>query len=174
MTITHAFPLPALAITTSMLTGYLDVPADLRLMGEDHASISEIELSPALQTAGLNQPAAILKHMQTEPAPAEAAEVADIWARLQSGYGIPVGMTSSAQARVEAFHRHARLFEQILQRSKPYLFHVLDRVEARGLPAELALLPVIESAYDPFARSTAGATGIWQFMPATARAADSS
>jgi len=172
MTIAHAFSLPALAITTSMLTVHLDAPADLQVMGGDQESAPEIELTPALQTAVLAQPAAIQTHMQTKPTSAVSAEVVDIWERLRAGYGIPVETTPSVQARVAAFHRYARLFEQILQRrSEPYLFHVLDRVEARGLPAELALLPVIESAYDPFARSTAGATGIWQFMSATAREA---
>ena len=172
MTTAHAFSLPALAITTSVLTVQLDGPADLQVTGVDQESVPEIEVTPVLQRTVLAQPAAVPAHIQTEPASVASAEDVDIWERLRAGYDITVETTPSVQARIAAFHRHARLFEQILQRrSEPYLFHVLDRVEARGLPAELALLPVIESAYDPFARSTAGATGIWQFMPATAREA---
>ena len=172
MTIAHAFSLPVLAFTTSMLTVNLDAPAGLQVVGDGQEGGPEFEPTYALQTAELAQPAAVLTHMQAEPASTVSAEVVDIWERLRTGYDILVETTPSVQARVAAFHRHARLFEQILQRSsEPYLFHVLNRVESRGLPAELALLPVIESAYDPFARSTAGATGIWQFMPATAREA---
>jgi membrane-bound lytic murein transglycosylase D len=56
----------------------------------------------------------------------------------------------------------------MLIRGEPYLFHILNRIERNGMPAELALLPLVESAFDPFATSPAGAAGIWQFMPDTA------
>ena len=171
MIIAHAISLPALAITTSMLTVHLGVHEDLQVPGDDQGSTPEYEFSSALQTALLAQAATAPMHMQTGSASAARAEMLDIWDRLRAGYGIPVKTKPSVQAHVETFHRHARLFEQNMQHSEPYLFHVLDRVKARGLPTELALLPVIESAYDPFARSPAGPTGIWQFMPATAREA---
>jgi membrane-bound lytic murein transglycosylase D len=109
-----------------------------------------------------------LKHTRIEPSIAEPADADDIWERLRDGYGIPVESTPSVQARIDSFHKYARWFGQVLQRSEPYLFHILEQVEKRGLPTELALLPVIESAFDPFARSPVGAAGIWQFMPATA------
>ena len=55
------------------------------------------------------------------------------------------------------------------ERSRKYLFHIVEEVEKRGLPTELALLPFIESAFNPTALSSAKASGIWQFMPATGR-----
>jgi membrane-bound lytic murein transglycosylase D len=69
---------------------------------------------------------------------------------------------------IDEYTTYPFLLEQVLQRGEPYLFHILTRLEQDGLPAELALLPVIESAFDPFATSPAGAAGIWQFMPDTA------
>ena len=56
---------------------------------------------------------------------------------------------------------------QKLARSEPYLYHIITEIKKRHLPGELALLPMIESAYDPFAYSGAGAAGLWQFMPGT-------
>ncbi len=171
MTIAHAFWIPALAITASTLTTRLYGPPDFQTAGAYHEGVPEIASSPVLQPAEFTSPATALRHAQAEQAAAGTADGVDIWERLRAGFGIMAGSTPSVQARIDTFHGHARQFEQILQRSEPYLFYILDRVEARGLPTELALLPVIESAFDPFARSPAGAAGIWQFMPATAREA---
>jgi membrane-bound lytic murein transglycosylase D len=55
-----------------------------------------------------------------------------------------------------------------MRRGAPYFYHILSEINRRGLPAELALLPAVESAFDPFARSPQGAAGLWQFMPRTA------
>jgi membrane-bound lytic murein transglycosylase D len=55
-----------------------------------------------------------------------------------------------------------------MQRGTPYLYHILSEINQRGLPTELALLPAVESAFDPFARSPQRAAGLWQFMPRTA------
>nr|WP_131793474.1 LysM peptidoglycan-binding domain-containing protein [Legionella brunensis] len=54
-----------------------------------------------------------------------------------------------------------------LARSEPYIYHIVTEIKKRGLPGELALVPMIESAYDPFAYSGAGAAGLWQLMPGT-------
>jgi membrane-bound lytic murein transglycosylase D len=98
-------------------------------------------------------------------------EEGDLWKRLRTGFQLPPQLTPSAQVHVDSFRSHSHHIAAILQRGEPYLFFILSRIEARGLPAELALLPVIESAFDPFVRSPAGAAGIWQFMPATAKQA---
>src|SRR5690606_36650921 len=76
-----------------------------------------------------------------------------------------------------AFHERKLLsrpdyLERMIERSRPYLFHIVDEVEKRGLPTELALLPFIESAMNPGATSHAKAAGLWQFIPSTGRAYD--
>jgi membrane-bound lytic murein transglycosylase D len=98
----------------------------------------------------------------------DADTVADIWVRMRSGFAFPVTDRDDIHTHIEEYVKHPHLFEQLLQRGEPYLFHILNRIEHYDMPAELALLPVIESAFDPFATSPAGAAGIWQFMPATA------
>ncbi|WP_230370525.1 transglycosylase SLT domain-containing protein [Paludibacterium denitrificans] len=71
----------------------------------------------------------------------------------------------------ELVQRHERLyasraeyFRRTLERSHKYLFHIMNEVERRGMPTEIALLPVVESAFVPTARSGVGAAGLWQFM----------
>ncbi len=63
------------------------------------------------------------------------------------------------------FARNPEYVERVFGRAAPYLHYIVDEVEARGLPLELALLPVIESAFEPYAYSRARADGLWQFMP---------
>jgi membrane-bound lytic murein transglycosylase D len=72
------------------------------------------------------------------------------------------------QAQLDQFARNPGNVERIMQRGTPYLYHILSEINRRGLPAELALLPAVESAFDPFAHSPRGAAGLWQFMPRTA------
>ena len=94
--------------------------------------------------------------------------VADLWTRMRTGFALPSVDPDKVRGYIDEYVKHPHLFAQILQRGELYLFHILNRLEQDGLPAELALLPIVESAFDPFATSPAGAAGIWQFMPETA------
>jgi membrane-bound lytic murein transglycosylase D len=93
---------------------------------------------------------------------------ADIWTRMRSGFVFPAVDPDAVRTYIDEYLKHPHLLNQVLQRGEPYLFHILARLEQDHMPTELALLPVIESAFDPFATSPAGAAGIWQFMPETA------
>jgi membrane-bound lytic murein transglycosylase D len=107
--------------------------------------------------------------LQDRHAPAQAAP-GNLWDRLRDGFALPAAIDRAAvQTQLEVISRNPGNIEQILHRGRPYLYHILDETSRRGLPAELALLPVIESAFDPHARSPRNAAGLWQFMPATAR-----
>ncbi|MFC1681842.1 transglycosylase SLT domain-containing protein [Pseudomonadota bacterium] len=93
---------------------------------------------------------------------------ASIWPRLIDGFTLPAGQPDFVRAELGRVAENPRNVEQLLQRGGPYLHFILSEVQERGLPSELALLPVIESAFDPFARSPQLATGLWQFLPHTA------
>lgn len=92
----------------------------------------------------------------------------DVWDRIAE----QLSLTENADhAKVEKhfnwYLRHPRHVEKVSERAQRYLFHISTEVEARGMPGELALLPFIESAFDPFAYSHGRASGVWQFIPST-------
>jgi len=94
---------------------------------------------------------------------------ADLWARLRAGLQLP-DLDDDWVRKAEAWYSaRPDYVERMTTRGSRYLFHILEEVEKRGMPAELALLPFIESAFVTHAVSTAKATGMWQFMPATGR-----
>ena len=72
------------------------------------------------------------------------------------------------RAQINWYMKNQFYLKQIAEQARPYLYYILQQVRRRGLPGELALLPMIESNYDPFAYSKVGASGLWQMMPGTA------
>ena len=72
------------------------------------------------------------------------------------------------KSRIKWYMKNKGYLERIAKRGSPYVYYILQEVKKRHMPSELALLPVIESGYDPFAYSAAGAAGLWQMMPGTA------
>jgi len=70
--------------------------------------------------------------------------------------------------QINWFVSHPAFLKRMAEQSRPYLYYILQQVNRRGLPTELVLLPIIESAYNPFAYSSVGAAGLWQMMPGTA------
>jgi membrane-bound lytic murein transglycosylase D len=102
--------------------------------------------------------------------PASAAEAdADLWARIRNGFKLPESDPRLTRIHEQSFTRNTATIERISERSRPYLFHIVEEVERRGMPMEIALLPMIESAFNPQAQSPMRASGIWQFMPATGK-----
>ncbi len=93
----------------------------------------------------------------------------DLWIRIRKGFVIP-DIDSPLVAKWENYYAsRPDYLNRIISRSNPYLYFVVEEVEKRGMPMEFALLPMIESAYNPKAISSAQAAGMWQFIPATGK-----
>ncbi len=99
----------------------------------------------------------------------DTAAQADLWARVRRGFKMPDLDTDLVRTRERWYASRPDYVERMTARGSRYLFHIVEEVEARGMPTELALLPFIESAFNPQAISSAKASGMWQFMPATGR-----
>ncbi|HEY0956046.1 MAG TPA: transglycosylase SLT domain-containing protein, partial [Roseateles sp.] len=94
---------------------------------------------------------------------------ADLWARVRQGFQLD-NLDDDWVRKAEAWYSaRPDYVERMTTRGSRYLFHIVEEVEKRGMPTELALLPFIESAFVTHAVSSAKATGMWQFMPATGR-----
>ncbi len=100
---------------------------------------------------------------------AEANPRADLWSRVRRGFAIPDLDNDLVRGREQWYATRPDYVERMTVRGSRYLFHIVEEVERRNMPTELALLPFIESAFNPQALSTAKASGMWQFMPATGK-----
>jgi len=94
---------------------------------------------------------------------------ADLWERIRRGYAMPNLDTELVRDREQWYAARPEYMQRMANRSSKYLFHIVEELERRNMPTELALLPFIESAFNPQAVSSAKAAGMWQFMPATGK-----
>ncbi|MCB2016953.1 MAG: transglycosylase SLT domain-containing protein [Hydrogenophaga sp.] len=96
----------------------------------------------------------------------------DIWDRIRRGLSMPDMDSDLVRDREQWYVNRPDYLQRMTERSSRYLFHIVEEIERRNLPMELALLPFIESAFNPQAVSNARAAGMWQFMPATGESFD--
>jgi len=97
---------------------------------------------------------------------------ADIWERIRRGFAMPDLDNDLVRDREQWYASRPDYIQRMTERSERYLFHIVEEVERRNMPMELALLPFIESAFNPQAVSSVRAAGMWQFMPATGQSFD--
>ena len=93
----------------------------------------------------------------------------DLWARIRDGYAMPNIESAYTSKHQDWYVSHPDYVKRMLERSQKYLFHIVEEVQKRDMPTEIALLPMIESAYNPQANSRSRASGIWQFIPSTGK-----
>ena len=99
----------------------------------------------------------------------EQNQEVDLWGRIRQGYGIPNLENSLVDNQLNWYSARTDYILRTTQRASHYLYHVVEELEKRGMPTELALLPFIESAFNPQAISSAKASGMWQFIPSTGK-----
>ena len=123
--------------------------------------------SASSRAAGALQP--ITAAQATSRTVAELQPPADLWARIRRGFAMPNLDNDIVHEREQYYATRPDYILRMTERSRKYMFHIVEELERRNMPSELALLPFVESAFNPQAVSSAKAAGMWQFMPATGR-----
>ena len=139
------------------------------------ALVSCSPLAALAQTDTLAKTAEMDTLSPIESLPLNAAPVAevdvpaDLWERIRRGFAMPDLAVDQVQDRERWYADRPDYIQRMTARSSKYLYHIVEELEQRNMPTELALLPFIESAFNPQAVSSARASGMWQFMPRTGK-----
>jgi membrane-bound lytic murein transglycosylase D len=96
----------------------------------------------------------------------------DLWQRIRHGFAMPDLENGDVRKQTAFYAARPDYLQRMFDRSRIYLYHIVEELEKRNLPTELALLPMVESAFNPMAYSRAHASGLWQFIPGTGRRFD--
>lgn len=91
----------------------------------------------------------------------------DMWDRVRDGFQIPNELNKRVQQEINWYSKHPSYIARVSERASKYLFFIVEELDRRQMPLELALLPIVESAFDPFAYSHGRASGMWQVIPGT-------
>ncbi|MBU2277466.1 MAG: LysM peptidoglycan-binding domain-containing protein [Gammaproteobacteria bacterium] len=103
-----------------------------------------------------------------KPNPQSLSELSDVWLRIKAQIQIEVPDNLEVSQHRAFYSRHQRMLNQVAVRAEPFLFYIVTELERRQMPVELALLPIVESSYNPLA-SAGSPVGLWQIVPQTAR-----
>ena len=132
--------------------------------------LTEAVAEAPLDTTSPESITAIADTPSVEPPVApDPAPVTDLWERIRTGLQFETVENEDVLAQRAWFERNQEYMDRVSQRAQRYMHHIVERIEARGLPLDLALLPIVESAFHPYAYSRSRASGIWQFMPKTGK-----
>ena len=98
------------------------------------------------------------------------AQATDVWQRIRQNLVLTRDLSKkSTQERIAWYARNQDYLDRVVERAQPYIHYILDEIDKRNMPTDLVLLPIVESAYHPFAYSPSRASGIWQFIPSTGK-----
>ena len=143
---------------------------------QKQAEISPAEVSPTVEVTSSPPPAPATVTAPVQKTAVDKLKIddpseppADIWVRIRQGFAMPDLENDLVRDREAWYAARPDYMVRMTERSRKYLFHIVEELERRNMPTELALLPFIESAFNPEAVSSAKAAGMWQFMPATGK-----
>ena len=150
----------------SAITGSAEQDSSTILM-PDQELMFALASSLAIPQEPTNPELITLEHtdqQQTDASPS------NLWHRITAGYQLTLDTERPRfKAQYRWYSKHPSYLKRVAQRGERYLHYIVEQAELRGMPTELVLLPIVESAFDPFAYSHGRASGLWQFIPATGR-----
>ncbi len=132
-----------------------DAPEQGVIPVEHPAELPQLSLAPEQPTDDL-------------ATPVEPVQEDNLWVRIRDQLSFPMPVDKRVESEKRWYLKHPNYMARVNKRAEPFLYHIVTAIEEAGLPMELALLPIVESAYDPFAYSHGRAAGMWQFIPGTA------
>lgn len=157
----------------------LEVLAETNVAGEeitivgDHSASNttdtDISINPSPQADPVLNYLPDVSEQNSSDADTTATVTDDLWQRIRNGYGMPESQSAFTANHESWYASRPDYVNRMVARSQKYLYHVVEEVEKRGMPTEIALLPMVESAFNPQANSRSRASGIWQFIPSTGK-----
>jgi len=166
-------PLSILTLVTILLSACASHQAQLTLFS-DAVDTGEAPAAPESASSLPNPPApthlaaaqpvqGVLVSGLVSPRPT------DLWQQLRTHFALPDQDNKRIRTHRNWYIRHPEYLRRVTQRAQRYAWYIHEEIRKRDMPAEIALLPIVESAYDPFAYSHGRAAGLWQFIPATGK-----
>jgi len=169
MPVRFEFLFPLAALLLSACSGFLHQPATTSQANasqdvavSDRNATFRTEEQPTLLAAA-EPMVGILVSAYTAP------ETSDLWEQLRREFQLPEQDNKRIRIQRNWYVKHPAYMQRVTERAKRYGWHIQQQLKQRNMPAEIALLPIVESAYDPFAYSHGRAAGLWQFVPATGK-----
>ncbi|WP_077343174.1 LysM peptidoglycan-binding domain-containing protein [Pseudocolwellia agarivorans] len=96
-------------------------------------------------------------------------EYSNVWERIKNNLVLDIPIHENVISHRNTYLKHPTALNNLLKRSEPFLYYIIEKLEENNIPLEIALLPLVESAFSPYARSSVDASGLWQFVPATGK-----
>lgn len=160
---------PATPAQSASLGGPIAAPADEATPAANGATNAGQGTATGPSAANPSETATAAPALQADPGSPQAAAPVELWDRIRSRFAMPGLQGDLVRQHERWYTARPEALQRMIERSRKYLFHIVEELEQRNMPSELALLPFVESAFNPQAVSIARAAGLWQFMPATGR-----
>ena len=167
LTISLSASLFLLGCQTTTFNNVNNDEQDVSILNDNIAS--PIEISQALlkdETIDVIHPVADVQISLNDD---EVHVSADIWQEIRNKISFEIPENKRITSQRNWYVKHPKYLDRVAKRAEPFLYYIVDELEKANMPVEMALLPIVESAFDPFAYSHGRASGMWQFVPGTGK-----
>ncbi|NCW51623.1 MAG: LysM peptidoglycan-binding domain-containing protein, partial [Betaproteobacteria bacterium] len=157
---------PALDQLTTVSPPQSVEPSGSLILNDRGEALAEPRLDKPLEALSPSEPEGSVKSAHGTV----KVDYKDLWERMRSGFALQPLDSPLVNKHIQFYAQKPEYLERMFERGSRYLFYIVEEIERRGMPGELALLPFVESAMNPTALSPAKAAGLWQFIPSTGKA----